>query len=143
MAYSATASATQTHNRAKFKPHERNSIRVTKCHLDCPNGNIAATAQSVNVATIPAGALVLSVNIDVTTSEAADVGIDVGMDAGDEFADDLNVHTVAGQSVMLAPTHYCANTGKVTITTDGAGLANAIIDVYTTYIELDSVSAAN
>ena len=142
MAYSTTASATQTYNRSKHKPHDKLPMRVVKATLNCAAGAIAATAQSVNVATIPAGSMVLAVNIDVTTAEGADVGIDVGLSEGDEFGDDVNA-AVATQSTMLGVPYLCVAANKVTVKTDGGGLANAIIDIYTCYVEFDSLTAVN
>ena len=142
MAYSATASSTVTYNRAKYKPHDKLTVRVAKSALNCAAGNILATAQSVNMSTVPAGSLILAVNIDVTTAEGANTGVDIGLAGGVEFCINGN-SAVATQTVMLGVPYLIQSASKVTLTTNGAALNNAIVDCYVCYVEFDSLTAAN
>ncbi len=141
MAYSATASSTQTHNRAKYKPHDKSILRVTKGHLDCTGtGNIGAD-QAVNVVTIPAGSVVLAVGINVTTDDTNDTPFDVGFgEAGEQFVSNANVGNTGTHTVLGVP--YLIQTAtNITLTPDSAAINNGIIDIYATYIEFDSLTA--
>ena len=140
--YAPSATTTTTFNRAKFKPHDKNILRVAKSTFNAAANSIPATAQTVNCMTIPANSIILAVNIDVTTAEGADTGADIGLTGGAEFQSDANA-AVATQSVMLGVPYLLTSGKKVTITANAAALNNAIIDVYATYVELDSLTVAS
>lgn len=140
--YAPTATTTTTYNRAKYKPHDKTIVRVAKSTFNAAAASIPATAQTVNCMTIPASSIILAVNIDVTTAEGADTGANIGLTGGAEFASDANM-AVATQSVMLGVPYLLTSAKKVTITANAAALNNCIVDVYATYIEMDSLSAAN
>jgi hypothetical protein len=140
--YAPNATTTTTYNRAKYKPHDKTIMRVAKSALNTAANSIPATAQSVNCMTIPKNSIILAVNIDVTTAEGADTGGDIGLTGGAEFASDANI-AVATQSVMLGVPYLLTSAKKITLTANGAALNNAIVDVYATYVELDSLSVAS
>jgi hypothetical protein len=140
--YAPNATTTTTYNRAKYKPHDKTIMRVAKSALNTAANSIPATAQSVNCMTIPKNSIILAVNIDVTTAEGADTGGDIGLTGGAEFASDANI-AVATQSVMLGIPYLLTSAKKITLTANGAALNNAIVDVYATYVELDSLSVAS
>jgi hypothetical protein len=140
--YAPNATTTTTYNRAKYKPHDKTIMRVAKSALNTAANSIPATTQSVNCMTIPKNSIILAVNIDVTTAEGADTGGDIGLTGGAEFASDANI-AVATQSVMLGIPYLLTSAKKITLTANGAALNNAIVDVYATYVELDSLSVAS
>ena len=140
--YAPSASTTTTYNRAKYKPHDKTIMRVAKSAFNAAAANIPADAQTVNCATIPANSIILAVNIDVTTAEGADTGADIGLTGGAEFASDANM-AVATQSVVLGVPYLLTSAKKVTLSSCAAALNNCIVDIYTTYVELDSLSVAN
>lgn len=140
--YAPNATTTTTKNRAKYKPHEKTTVRVSKSAFNAAAASIPATAQSVNCMTIPAGSVVLAVNVDVTTAEGANTGFDIGFTGGKEFLDAGNSN-VATQTVCLGVPYLVQAAKKITITANGAALNNAIADVYAVYVEFDSLTATN
>jgi len=142
MAYSATASATVTHNRAKYKPHDKLPIRVAKAAINFAAG-VCGADQTVNVITIPAGSVILAVNLDVTTIEGGAVPIDIGFgEAGEQFLSN-GVCNTAAQTVCLGVPYLIQSATKITATPDATALSTAVIDIYACYIEFDSLTAAN
>jgi hypothetical protein len=138
--YAPNATTATTLNRSKYKPHDKLPVRVAKSSFNAAANSIPATAQSVNCMTIPAGSIVLAVNIDVTTAEGADTGANIGFTGGAEFCSDGNM-AVATQTVCLGVPYLVQAAKKITITANAAALNNCVVDVYAVYVEFDSLSA--
>lgn len=143
-----TKTGTTTYNKSKFKPHDRQRLRVAQC-----THNSAATAipasNVVNVITIPANSIVLGATVDVSTNQA-NTDVKLGMTASDDYwsaviALDANGTTIEPTTVgtgggQLYHTNAATN---VTVTAITNAINAAIITVRVPYIELDAQVAAN
>lgn len=139
--YAPNASTTTTYNRAKYKPHDKTLVRVAKSTFNAAANSIPADAQSVNCMTIPAGSVILAVNVDVTTAEGANTPFDIGFTDGEQFLSNGN-SAVATQTVCLGVPYLVQTAAPICITSDGAALNNCVMDLYAVYVEFDSLAAA-
>jgi len=138
--YAPNATTTTTYNRSKYKPHDKTLMRVAKSTFNAAAANIPADGQSVNCMTIPAGSVILAVNVDVTTAEGANTPFDIGFTDGEHFLSNGN-SGAATQTVCLGVPYLCQSAKKICITSDGAALNNCVMDLYAVYVEFDSLSA--
>jgi hypothetical protein len=140
--YAPNATTTTTYNRAKFKPHDKTLVRVAKSTFNAAANSIPTDAQSVNAMTIPAGSVILAVNVDVTTAEGANTPFDIGFTDGEQFLSNGN-SGAATQSVCLGVPYLVQSAKKLCITSDGAALNNCVMDLYAVYVEFDTLTATN
>lgn len=145
------------YNKAKFKPHDRQHLRVAKGSWDAAvDGTLdAGTDDTLPIVTVPKNCIILGCSITVGTAETANGTIDIGV-TGTYINDDLDLYYDA---LPIVGTTTYANTGvggsvftgagdvevTVTATTDTADvdIDGAQFDVYVTYVELDAQVAAN
>lgn len=145
------------YNKAKFKPHDRNRLRVAKgSWAAATDGTLdAGNADTLDIVTVPANCIILSVSLDVTTAEGANGTVNIGV-TGTGITDDLDLYYDGGalSSATGVPNNGVGGsifTGatpvdvRVTATTDGADvdIDGAVFDVYVVYIELDAQVAVN
>lgn len=144
-------------NKAKFKPHDRQRLRVAKGTWNAAvDGTLdAGNADTLDIVTVPANCIILSVTLDVITAETANGTVDIGC-TGTYITDDLDLWY---DGASLATAVAVPNNGvggtimtgdgtvdvRVTATTDGADvdIDGAKFDVYVTYLELDAQVAKN
>lgn len=145
------------YNKAKFKPHDRQKVRVAKgTWAAATDGTLdAGDGDTLDIVTVPANCIILGVSLQVETAETANGTIDVGV-TGTGVTDDLDLWYDA---LNIASTGVKPNTGvggtvftgatsaavRVTATTDTADvdIDGAKFHVFVTYMELDAQVAVN
>ena len=143
----ATVTGTASYNRAKYKPHDKRSVRIVRNSHNA-NATSAANAVQINMFTVPADSIVLGVWTEVTVAGGNnDVLIDVGIAGGAEFADDVNANQANGTvnaDETLLNTYYMNSATPITIAADnGNAFAAGTITVTAAYIETDSYGVNN
>ena len=135
-------------NKAKFRPHDRQRLRVAACEFNSANAVIAASSV-MNMITIPANSIVLGATVDVKKAQA-DTDIKLGMTANDDYWS-ASIYTATNGTTIEATTvgtgggqlyHTNAAT-NVTITAITNEVNTAIVVVRAVYMELDAQTAAN
>lgn len=143
-----TKTGSTTFNKSKFKPHDRQRLRVAACQH-----NAAATAvpasNVVNVITIPANSIVLGATVDVVTGQA-NTDVKLGMTASDDYWSAAIDTATAGTTIepttvgtgggQLFHTNAATN---VTITAITNAINSAVLVVRCVYVELDAQVAVN
>jgi len=152
-----TQSNALQYNKAKFKPHDRQRVRVVKGTWNAAaDGTLdAGNGDYLDIITVPAAAIILGVSLDVTTAETADGTCDIGV-AGADITNDLDLYYDAApldSAYSVPPTGVggIVFTGgneatiRVTATTDtnDVDLDGVVMDVYCVYMELDAQVAKN
>lgn len=145
------------YNKAKFKPHDRQRVRVAKGSWDAAtDGTLdAGDGDTLPIVTVPKDCVILGVTCDIETAETANGTVDIGA-TGTYITDDLDLwyDALAIDATLSKP-----NTGvggalftgagdvevTVTATTDTADvdIDGALFHVYVTYMELDAQAASN
>lgn len=140
----ADVTGTAAYNRAKFKPHDKNRIRMVKVEH-----NFAATSMAsgevINCMTIPANSVVIGAwAVMTTTSSLANAEIDLGFATGGaEF--DAKGET-NGTSVTSAISdqniEFKKSANIIQIEASNSLDVNAgVVEIVCAYIELDSLGA--
>ena len=139
---------TTSYNKAKFKPHDRQRVRVAACQH-----NAAATAipasNVVNMITIPANSIILGATIDVSTVQA-NTDVKIGVTADDDYFSAVTALDATGTTITPTtvgtgggqPFHTNAAT-NVTITAITNAINAAIVTIRVPYIELDAQVSVN
>ena len=128
-------------NKAKFKPHDRQRLRLMKVTTSTNLNAIAAANQAVNVAYIPSECIVLGGQMQISTkSDDVDGLVSLKFD-GKTLVSSADPNVAAVLSFPNSGT-YC-NAGNVSIL-GNAALTNAVIsNVYIAYLELDAQTSTN
>jgi len=145
------------YNKAKFKPHDRQRVRVVKGTWNAAaDGTLdAGNGDYLDIVTVPADCVIMGVSLHVDTAEGANGTVDIGV-VGADIVNDTDLWYDAGS---LATADTVPNNGvggmvytgsnsatvRVTATTDGADvdIDGAKFDVYCVYMELDAQVAKN
>lgn len=145
------------YNKAKFKPHDRQRVRVAKGSWNAAtDGTLDAGAgDTLDIITVPAQSIILGCVLYVSTAETANGTVDIGI-VGDDIANDTDFYydAVALSTADTIPNNnlggivYTGSSSvaiRITATTDTADvdIDGAVFDVYVTYIELDAQVAKN
>ena len=129
-------------NKAKFKPHDRQKLRIMKVTTSTNLNAIAKADQAVNVAYIPSECIVLGGQMEITTqSDNVDGLVSLAFDGATLVSStDPNVAAV----LPFPNSGRVCNAGNVSIV-GNAALTNAVIsNIYVAYVELDGgVKAKN
>jgi hypothetical protein len=137
-----------TYNKSKFRPHDRQRVRVAQCTHNAATTAIPAS-NVVNVITIPANSIVLGATVDVVTGQA-NTDIKLGMTASDDYWSASIDTATAGTTIEPATVgtgggqlfHTNAAT-NVTITAITNAVNSAVVIVRAVYVELDAQVAVN
>lgn len=141
-----TRTGTPSYNKSKFKPHDRQKVRVVKV-----THNAAATAipasNVVNMVTVPADSLIIGADIFVNTLQA-NTSVKLGVTADDDFFQAAVPTTAAGVPVgrTIGTGSGCLYTNaatNVTITAITNAINAAVVTAYVSYIEMDAQVATN
>lgn len=142
IAYVTTPYSTApTFNKAKFKPHDRQKLRIMKVTTSSNLNAIAKANQAVNVAYIPSSAIILGGQMEITTkSDDVDGLVQLKLDGSTLVSTaDPNVAAV----LPFPNSGRVTNAGNVSIV-GNAALTNAVIsNIYIAYVELDKGLKAN
>lgn len=134
-------------NKAKFKPHDRQKLRVASCVHNATTTAIPAS-NVVNVITIPADSIILGATVDVSDLQA-DTDIKLGMTADDDFfaaviALDALGTTITPTTVGTGGIPFYTNAAtNVTITAVTNAINAATVTVRCVYVEMDAQVAVN
>ena len=149
-----TAAAAQVFNRGKFKPNDRQQLRVVynlydaaaETTIDAGNGDY------VTMLTIPAYSMIVGFGFNVLTAESTNGTVDVGIASVDTdcFFDALNIATT-GSKLPNGGTSWGYYVGSsavtiiVTATTDGAdvNIDGGKFEMWCVYLELDAQNSVN
>jgi len=143
-----TKTGTDLYNKAKFKPSDRQKLRVVECEHNATATAIPAS-NVVNMVTIPANCILLGATVDVSDNQAnTDLIVGVTADA-DYFAVqlplDANATTVTPTTIGTGgglPYHTNAAT-QVIVTANANAINAAVFKVRAVYVELDAQTAVN
>lgn len=137
-----------TLNKAKFKPHDRQRLRVAAASHNASTTAIPAS-NVVNMINIPANSIILGATVDVSDNQA-DTDIKLGVTADDNvFSDatalDANGTTIIPTTIGTAqgqPYHTNAATNVIATAVSNA-INSAVFTVRVVYVELDAQVAVN
>jgi len=146
MAY-VTLNGSITYNKAKFKPHDRQRVRVVKSTHNF-TANAVPGADVVNMIPVPAESVILGAAVLVSDAQA-DTDILLGV-TGDP--DIFSGGTDTASTGLILPTitgtahgnpYYTNAALNVVLTAVTNAINSAVIDVVVTYIEMDAMKAKN
>jgi hypothetical protein len=146
MAY-ITRTGNVTYNKAKFKPHDRQRVRVAKVTHNATATAITAS-NVVNMIPIPAESVILGVSVLVSDNQT-NTDIKIGVTADDDTfsaatALDANGLPLPSTTGTLHGNPYYTNAAtNIVITAVTNDINSAVITLVATYIELDAMAAHN
>lgn len=140
-----TCNGTAAYNRAKYKPHDKNLLRIGRNTHNSAANNVA-TASVVNMITIPANSILICVATEILVdSNVANDEFDVGLGGGVEFGSELESNAAAGTIAVpesLDNVRYVKAANVITLTSNGETMDAGTVQVTACWIELDSLGAA-
>jgi len=142
----ADVTGTAAYNRAKFKPHDKNRIRMAKIEHNFSATSVAGD-EVVNCITIPANSIVIGAWGKMTTdSSLADAHLDLQYGAtGAAYASNADTNSTTMLVAASAQNVEFKKTANIiTIeASNGVNDVNAgVVEIICAYIELDSLGAA-
>lgn len=141
-----TVTGTAAYNRAKYKPHDKNRVRMAKIQHNFAATNMNA-AEIINCITIPANSVVIGAwAVMTTTSALANAELDLGWGAGGEEYDAKGETSGTAPFVTSALSdqniEFQKSANIIAIQASNTLDINAgVVDVIAAWIELDSLGA--
>ncbi len=143
----ATVTGTAAYNRAKYKPHDKNRVRMAKIEHNFAATTVAA-GTIVNCITIPANSVVIGAwAVMTTTSALANAEIDLGYGAGGAEYDAKGETSGTAPFVTSALSDdnvtFQKSANIIAIQASNTLDVNAgVVDVIAAWIELDALGSA-
>lgn len=132
---------TVTYNKSKFKPHDRQKLRVAKVTHNCAANSITA-GNAVAMVPMPKDSILLSATLQVATVEDSAALASLGYaEDGETFVSNANAQVAAVNPCLVSGYWYNA-AGNVYLSVDNA-CDTMVATVLVTYIEMDAQVAAN
>lgn len=133
---------TVKYNKAKFRPWDRQTLRVAKVTHNCAANSLTA-GNAIAMVPIPAGAVVLSASLKVDTVEDSAALISLGIaEDGTTFVSGANAQTANLVSPSLVCGYPFNAAGNVYLSADNA--CNTLVTTVTVvYIETDAFKSVN
>jgi len=141
MGVSPTRNGTITYNRGKFKPNDRQALRVAKVTHNCAANGLGA-GNAIAMIPIPINATVLSATLKIDTVEDSAAVVSLGIaEDGITFVNAANAQVAAIHPSLVSGVFY--NTaGNIFLSTDNA-CDTLVATVVAVYVEMDSQSSTN
>jgi hypothetical protein len=131
-----------TYNKAKFKPHDRQKVRVAKVTHNCEANSLTA-GNAIAMIPIPIGAVVLSASLTVDTVEDSAAVISLGVaEDGTTFVSGANAQTASLVSPSLVCGYPFSAAGNIYLSADNA-CDTLVVTVTAVYVETDAQTAIN
>jgi hypothetical protein len=133
---------TVSYNKAKFKPHDRQKLRIAKVTHNCAANSLTA-GNAIAMIPIPAGAVVLAATLKVDTVEDSAAALSVGVaEDGTTFVSGANAQTANLISPSLVCGYPFASAGNIYLSSNAA--CNTLVATVTAvYVEGDAQVAVN
>lgn len=141
----ADVTGTAAYNRAKFKPHDKNRIRMVKIEHNFAATSLASS-EVMNCITVPANSIVIGAwGVMTTDSSLADAHVDLGYGAGgNEYASNADTNSTTMLVAASAQNVEFKKTANIVQleASNGENINAGVIEIICAYIELDNLGAA-
>lgn len=133
---------TVKYNKSKFKPHDRQKLRIAKVTHNCAANSLTA-GNAIAMIPIPAGAIVLAASLEVDTVEDSASLISLGVaEDGTTFVSSANAQSANLVSPSLVCGYPFTAAGNIYMSTDNA-CDTLVATVTAVYVETDAQVSVN